>query len=306
MSFDSVKQVSGLPPPDPVRGVPVYKYLQRLVRWCNSERILWGAGFLVTPGPHGKAVEFLPGSGNRSFTVSRVSASLISVKGGYAQTQTGTLSVVASVESVAISDNLAVFARYDLGLAGTSSPGWEVVSGSIIQTAAALPSYDARYRVVPIAAVTWDGTSSAISGIVQHHTGTLPCPDMVESGTVQPFNVAYGTVKYGWKPCDGTASTVDTQKKLISGKGSTGNLAAGAATTTLTYVALDNSSADHSHWLDYVDTVSVQPFDAGLGGDPIGIDRIGPNTLASRSAFNADITLDIIPPNVALAFYEHL
>lgn len=197
MSFDGIKEISNTAPPAPAKGALILEWAKRLVRWCNSERILWGAGFLVTPGPHGKAVEFIPGPGNRAFTVSRSTNATLSIQGGFAQTQTGTLTAVTAVEEVAVAANLAVFARYDLGLAGTSTPGWEVVSGSIIQTGSTLPTYDARYRVIPIAAVTWDGTATAISGIVQHHTGTLPCPDMTPAGTIDFYNSA--TVPHGWR-----------------------------------------------------------------------------------------------------------
>lgn len=247
MSFDGAKQISGAPPPAPVKGTAVLSWAKRLVRWAYSERILWGAGFVVTPGPHGKAVEFLPGSGNRAFTVSRVTASTISIKGGYAQTQTGALSAVASVESVAVSANLAVFARYDLGLAGTSTPGWEVVSGSIIQTAAALPSYDARYRVVPIAAVTWDGTSSAISGIVQHHTGNLECPDMIPAGTVGYFTGT--TVPHGWK-----LHTASEERTIVGYKSGSAD-----------YGAIGNTGGTDSHTLNLSHKHTLRGQSSGPG-----------------------------------------
>jgi hypothetical protein len=156
----------------------------------------FGQGFSTAYQP-GKMVTAARQNLPDAFRVYKVNKTTISIRGGYAQTQTGTLTAAASVASVAVSADLAVFARYDLGLAGTSTPGWEVVSGSIIQTAAALPTYDARYRVVPIASATFDGTSSRITEILQHHTGLIECPDMIQAGTVAYFTGA--TVPHGWK-----------------------------------------------------------------------------------------------------------
>lgn len=124
-------------------------------------------------------------------------ANTIGVLAGYAQTQTGTLTAVAARSAIAVSADLAVFARYDLGLSGVSTPAWEVVSGSIIQTGAALPVYDARYRVIPIASVTWNAAVAAISGIVHHHNGNLECPDMIQAGTIGYYTGT--TPPHGWK-----------------------------------------------------------------------------------------------------------
>lgn len=239
------------------------------------------------------------------FKVEQISINKVSIAAGYAQTQAGDLTAVSAIASATITGTTHVWARYDRGVVATG-PRWEVSAGTIIQTGASLPAFDARYVVIPIAEIAWNGTDSAISGIVQHHVGTLPCPDMEQSGKVQPFNVARGTTIYGWKPCDGTNSTVDVRKKFISGMGASDDLDAGALTTTLTDAALNGISAPHSHSLDYVDTVSVQPFDAGLGGDPIGIDRVGPNTEAAPAAFSGSTSLPIIPSNVPLPHYEHL
>ena len=210
-----VKASTSSPIPEPRKGASIIAHIGRLIRYMKNERLSFGYGFTVEPRAGGKMVNYMPPGGFKSFTVYRAGSDAIAIRGGYAQTQTGTLTAVSDVATVSVSANMAVFARYDLGLAGTSTPRWEVVSGSIIQTDTALPTYDARYRVVPISAVTWDGTSTAISGIVQHHTGTLPCPDMEPAGTVKAWSGAVSAVPHGYALCDGSNGTPDLEGRFI-------------------------------------------------------------------------------------------
>ena len=241
-----------------------------------------------------------------AFIVTRTGAATVSIAAGHAQTQTGDLIAVSAVSSLTISAETQIFARYDLGLAGTSSPAWEVVSGSILQSAGSLPSYSARYRVIPIATVTWSGMY--IDAITQHMTGVLLCPDKIPQDFIAAFNVAYGTTIYGWRICDGSGGlTLDLRKKFLSGKGAGDSLAAGSDKATITAASLNAMDAGHIHPLPYVDTVSVQLFDAGLGGAPIGIDRVGAYTNGPYTApFTGSTDLDIIPTNASATFYAHL
>lgn len=241
------------------------------------------------------------------FRVKQTGKATVSVDAGYAQGQTGALTSVSAVASITISAETYIFARYNLGEVAVSSPGWETVSGTIIQSAATLPTPDDQYRVIPIAHITWSSGTSAVNVITQHHVGMLPCPDMELPGKVVPFNVPHGTVKYGWKPCDGSNSTVDVRKKFISGSHASGILAAGAETATITAASLMAAQGDHIHMLNNVSTDSVQGFDAGnLGGGPIGLEQLAPDTFGSKANFTSDLTPAIIPPNVAMPYYEHL
>lgn len=142
-----------------------------------------------------------------AFEVTKLSRAAVAVKGGYRQGQTGALTAVADVASIAVTASLEIFARYDLGLDDSNLPQWEVVSSTVIQSAASLPGFDARYIVVPIASVTFAGV--AIQSIAQHHTGNLLCPDMIAAGTVDHFNGT--TMPYGWR------ALTDAEARVIVG-----------------------------------------------------------------------------------------
>ena len=57
---------------------------------------------------------------------------------------------------------------------------------------------------MPIAGVTFSGTSSRITEILQHHTGLIECPDRTPQGVIAAWSGSVSAVPYGWGLCDGT------------------------------------------------------------------------------------------------------
>lgn len=246
--------------------------------------------------------------GRMAFEVYQIAAGAVAIKGGYLQSQAGVLTAAPDVATVAVSGNLFVWARYDLGLAGTSTPAWEVASGSFVQTGSAMPAYSARYRVIPIASVTWDLASSAIGGITQHNTGLIECPDMREAGIVEKWSGSIATIPYGFALCDGNNSTVDLRKKFIYGANATDNspgASGGAANHMHTGYTVDAGAFNHAH-----NYYGLNPwFDGGSGGDFQVIDFVSGTQMSNMTGavgVSGGSTESNIPPFYALAFIQHL